>query len=513
MIPAFQQKNRRVVPRWRDSSIAAVTGELTPLQLRSTIQGSANNELATLITKWRENRSVSYASDLLAAAMVLDLRDNNDVVDAIEFIFSLGMDASSMVLALAESIIADNHDISNELSSPLTEYTLVNDTYEKIRKKKIVLRRQPRNTLAWVDISRYYATLGQDAKALSSMSNALILSPNNRFVLRSAARMYVHTGDLERGYDLLRRNPSTRFDPWLRSAEIVLADLMEKTPSRLGHTRRLLHATDLPPLHLSELASAVATYDLRAGAVRSARRLFNLSLTDPTENAVAQSEWARKHVDGISMSSEHLYLPRTFEVRTWNYFQKLQLDECFEECMYWLMDEPFSLAPVAIGMFIAMMALEDHQKAVDVGGWGLKSHPDNFMLRNNLTIAYAELNQIDKAMRQYRSINPEGLSSFERICWLATQGLLEFRTLSYEKGRQLYLQAIEEASDHSNILTEAIALVFWACEELRAGEMKRAEKIAHRLNGLVDRFKSLGPEFDVARSKLDRMLEDRIRQT
>ena len=504
MIPALQQSKRRIVPRWRESTIAAITGELAPLQYRAFERGRTNEELASLIEDWNENRSIPFASDLLAGALILESYSEESITDAVDYILSLGENAPSLVRSLAEYI--QSGDVANGIidsGSDLSEEKLASDSREMIRRKKSMLRRQPRNSLASVDMSRYYAMLGQDGKAVASMQRGLALAPNNRFVLRSAVRLYVHTLDLDIGYDLLRKSPATRVDPWLRAAEIAIADLMEQVPSRLGHTRRLLRDGSIAPHHVSELASAVATFDLYAGSVRSARRLFNLSLREPTENAVAQSNWARRYMSGISNSPDHLFLPRTYEARTLDSLQRLDLKECFNACLSWLEDEPFSLGPVAIGMFIAMVAFEDHQIAIKLAKWGLMSHPDHFLLRNNLTIAYAESDRMEEARDEYDGIDPDNLSSYERVYWLATRGLLAFRGRCYEKGRHLYKRALQEAIDQSDVVSEALALAFWACEELRLGEMEEVERIGHRLDELVNRISD--PEVRIALAKLDRL--------
>ena len=191
-----------------------------------------------------------------------------------------------------------------------------------------------------------------------------------------------------------------------------------------------------------------------------------------------------------------------------DHLQKLNFNECLDECIQWLEDEPFSLGPVVMGMFVAIVALQDQQKAIELGRWGLKSHPNNFSLRNNLAVAYAELGQIEDARREFSSILPDNLGSLEKTCWFATRGMLEFRESSYENGRLLYRQALKEASDQSDIPTQALTLVFWYCEEIRAGEFERAERIERRLEEMVNSFTENHPEIEAALEKFRRMASD-----
>jgi hypothetical protein len=63
------------------------------------------------------------------------------------------------------------------------------------------------------------------------MMTALQLAPQNRHVLRSAARLFLHVGDPECAHDLVARNDATKNDPWLIAAEIAIAYLLI-APSR-----------------------------------------------------------------------------------------------------------------------------------------------------------------------------------------------------------------------------------------------------------------------------------------
>ena len=502
MIAALQPFKRTIVPRWRNSTVAATTGELAPLQVRPASTLPADEELLRLIEEWQAHRSVAFASDLLAAGLVLDSVDREEVVDAGNYVISLGTQVPSAVTRLAKSVRGSLDDYY-ELSDTTGQYEIVEHSRQAIRDQKHSLRVQPRNSMAWVDIARHYATLGENRKALSSMERASILDPDNRFVLRSAARLYIHLEDFERGYDVLRRSPAVRVDPWLRAAEIAIAGLMDKMPSRLGHTRRVLRASKLAPLHVSELATAVATFELNAGSTRSARYLFNLGLEDPTENAVAQANWASGHVSGISLLPNHFRLPRTYEARAIHHFEKLELAECLSECLNWLMDEPFSLRPVEIGTFAAIVGFEDYQNAIRLAKWGLQSHSDSFTLRNNLTIALAELGSLDEAKAEFGRINSESLGRNAEMYWLATRGLLAFRELAYEEGRRLYQQAVDSAAHESDKLTKVMALLHWALEEIRASEYERADDIHRELSELATGIDD--PSLKLALTRYDRL--------
>ena len=484
MSTSFRQTARRIIPRWRDSSAAATTGELEPLHRPKSVQAFVPDELTDRIDDWRKNESLSFATDLVSAGLVLGAERNGEVRRAVDYIRSLKEDAPFSATSLAV-FVAEGPQNSKQATLELDDgESIRNASRGQIQELKARVRNYPRNALAWVDIARHYAMLGANRKAGRSMNIGLAVSPDNRFVLRSAARLHVHLGENDKAYEILRRSPATRRDPWLRAAEIAVAGLANKVPTRLRSTRRGLSAGNFCPAHISELASAVATVELAAGSVKSARRLFNLGLQEPTENAVAQADWAANHISGISLNSDHFQLPRTFEARAVEHFSELELSECVAECRRWSDDEPFSTRPLEIATFASVVGLEDHRAAVTFARRGLISNPDSFLLRNNLVVALAEAGCVDCAKKEYDVIKPSNVGPWERTYWLATRGLLAFKEHDEQYGRKLYEEAVACARKQPDDQSEALALVHWAHEEARAGEVLEADKLAEQATQL-----------------------------
>ena len=248
----------------------------------------------------------------------------------------------------------------------------------------------------------------------------------------------------------------------------------------MRNTKRSLLAGNFDPGHISELASAVATFELDAGSIKSARRLFNLGLEKPTENSVAQADWATNKISGISLNEDHFLLPRTFEAKAIGHFENLEPQGCLFECSQWLADEPFSSRPVELGTFILVVGLEDYEKAINFAKRGLVSNPGNFPLRNNLCVALAESGKVDEAKEVYQALRPSNLNDWEETCWLATKGLIAFREHCYDEGRALYDRAVDLARIQSDREPEALVLVHWAREELRAGDCQKAGEISEQ---------------------------------
>jgi hypothetical protein len=67
-------RERHIVPRWHRSSVAAARGEL--VSVRGTMQGPPTAiDLYLLDEKksdWEENRSLSFATDFVGTALLLD---------------------------------------------------------------------------------------------------------------------------------------------------------------------------------------------------------------------------------------------------------------------------------------------------------------------------------------------------------------------------------------------------------------------------------------------------------
>lgn len=485
MSTGLNETPRKIIPRWRDSEIAATTGELEPLAHQLKPRIPSHNELAPRKHDWRANRSVAFATDLISAGLVTGDKHDSDVEEAVEFLLEQDLATESSARRLAEFLAEGETGGCIDIAGPAGDEGFKESSRHQIQIFKRRVRNNPRNAIAWVDMARHYAVLGADKKALRSITNGLALAPDNRFVLRSAARFYVHNNDPEKAYDVLRRSAGTRMDPWLRAAEIAVGGMVGKTPPRLGRTKKSLRYGASDPGHISELASAVATFELDHGANKSARRLFDLGLVQPTENAVAQADWAQTQLPGISLDEHHFALPRTYEANATEHFERLDFERCIKECELWLSDEPFSSRPLELKTFLSLVVFEDFDEAISSATRGLVSNPDNFLLWNNMAIALAESGNVEGAKTQFETIRETDLGFWDRTCWLGTNGLLAFRSNNEQRGREYYQQAAGNAELQSENQLAALALFYWAGEEMLANENETADQIAERADDLA----------------------------
>ncbi len=301
-------KDRRVIPRWREFRTTLETGELDgrPVDLKVF---ESREYFEEKLEQWRDDRRIETAADLVTAALVLGR--HRDAEDAARFLLLPDGQATEAVKVVAEMVLAPEDQVGRvrlgELKDIDTEAEVVR---LRIRSLRAQLRDDPRNGLHWVDLSRAYSMLGQHNGSVRAMERALALTRDNRFVLRSAARLFVHIDEPDRAHQVVMRADSTREDPWLLSAEIAVAAVAERKPLLVRQGRHLLAHGDFPPVQTTELSSALATLEMSTGDMKKARRLFRDSLVDPTDNSLAQAGWAATKMTGVDIPSRHALCKR-----------------------------------------------------------------------------------------------------------------------------------------------------------------------------------------------------------
>ena len=172
------------------------------------------------------------------------------------------------------SRVRDRNSSFKKASKELEKSTL----HVQVRTFRDLLRTEPRDPITWVELSHAYALLGIKEQAERSMTIALQLAMNNRFIIRSASRLWIYLDDPERAHDLIIRADRTPHDPWLLAAEIAVGSAAKRKPRFVKIARRMLSESRFLNIHTSELASAVATLELNSSNIKRSKRLFDLSL-------------------------------------------------------------------------------------------------------------------------------------------------------------------------------------------------------------------------------------------
>ena len=420
-------------------------GELNSIAPPQAHHRVTSDLLAQKILAWRKHQTVGHATDLVGSGLTLGRA--GEVVEAARFLLRDNRNVSRWGREFAEQALKPPRATEIVPSPNLVERGAL---YKQVRNFRQLLRIEPKDPVTWVELSRTYACLGLGKKAERSMTIALQLATNNRFVLRSASRLWIYLRDPQRAHHIIVKSDRTRHDPWLVAAEIAVgSSIPDKTPALVKVARRMLSEGQFSPAHTSELASAVATLELGSGHDRKAKRLFGRSLDDPTENSIAQATWAwRRH--GIQFDGQYPTVSNTFESEFWTCYQESQWENAIERCKLWQYDQPFSSRPSIAGSYISGVALEDYAASARFAEQGLVANPTDFTLWNNLAYARINLGNMEGANEALSRASRSPVSEQHRAVLQATKGLLEFRTGNVARGRQLYSDARSKAEKMRN---------------------------------------------------------------
>jgi tetratricopeptide (TPR) repeat protein len=462
-------EDRDLVPRWRPFLPTARTGELEAVGSRG--EASVTFGEPTGVDEFRDAPGLFTAGDILSQAAVSGSR-SEIVADAARLVRGIP-DAGSAVQGLADLVLGDIPAIDDVARAvePFGEQS----ARARAREMRRILRDQPRNAVRWTDLALVHVNLGQLAQARREMEIATRLAPNNRFVLRSAARLYVLLDEPDRGLRLLQSSDA-KLDPWIQSAEISLSEQAGRRSSEIRRAKQAVEAGDLPPFHISELAGEVATTELRYGNTRVARRLMRTALINPTENTVAQAEWASHH--GVSNPNPAaLDLPRSFEARALDASARGEFDVALQEGIKWQADQPFDSNAGTFVSYASSVLLERYDIGISAARLALQANPNDPMLRNNLVFGLASSGRHEEAARELSALVTLGGGDSQEATILATRGLVEFRNRSLDEGRLYYRAAIDRFAKLGDPNRMALAMVFLAREELAAGTPDAAAAI------------------------------------
>lgn len=459
-------RNRRILPRWRASTRALRLRETEPVkQLRRPLETTETFE--EKLSSWDRDHDLPAALELVGAATLAGRE--TDVQVAAEFI--LQSEVTPLARKAVSSLLGGlTHDVELQLPK------------ERLKNLRSLVRLRPENGIAWLDLGLAFAELGLKRDARRAVLAALGLEPNNRFVLRSGVRALVHLGEAEHAWTLLSRSPAVPLDPWLMAADIALASLMGKTSELTKTARAAVSSDSVSAFHLSELASALGTLEASAGNVRAARKLFRSSLLDPTENSVAQGRWAAQREGVIDFDPRWMSVPDSHEARAWAAFEGARWSESLREAIQWFDDQAFSVKPAILAAYLASTSLGDYSLGVSIADRGLKANPDEPLLHNNRAFALANLGDLAKARTALSKMIPRDDGA--TVCKLATTGLVLFREGVIDEGRRYYRDAIEKATSSSLDRLAARARIHYALEEARimSPEALRAIEEADRFS-------------------------------
>lgn len=460
--------HREVLPRWRPLGTTAASGELDIPGASTTPSEEDVVEFEEARAQWLDHPTPSFAGEVLGASIALGLEPH--ATDVAHMLLGASHGVHEAVLNLARSVVGlPPHEEEREFASGAAEATV--DTLRPfIVRLKQAVSRDPRNAAAWADLARLYSTLGHRRKADHAISVSIATAPENRFILRAGARFYVHIDQPDRAHRLLVDAVSTPHDPWLVAAELAVAGIADRPPIYTKSGARLLASGTSSARHSAELRTALGTLELKAGKDKQARRLFVEALEDPTENALAQAEWASRRVSKFAVPAKVLARPNAFEARAQANITQEKWSDAVDEAWRWHNDEPFSAVPTIVGSYAAATGLGDFDTAVSMARAGLIANPQDTTLLNNLAYALLELHRLDEAEAVLDRIRADGGKELtNRVALSATRGLAAYLRGDVARGRRAYLDAARVARSNGQAEMEAMALVKLCLVELSMG--------------------------------------------
>lgn len=466
MTNIYELKNRLLVPNWRDFKRTTKLGEL------GSINTFENLEIDNSIIKldWANNKTIGVAADLINNSFISN-DFSNELNDAIKFIELNSKHSSPALLSLIEKIkceinpkneesvkiLEKNIDSINEFNSIFND-KLFNRI---INKTKNLTKNQQSNAINWVELARLYTIKNQIKKADKCIIIALELSPNNRFVLRSAVRFFIHTNQEEKALYYLKKSQATKIDPWLISAHIATSKLINRYSPFIKSGEKLIATNDFSPFDLTELSSSLGTLEFEHGSFKKSKQLLDISLKNPNDNSLAQYEWLSKKDHRLLFNVDYFQkVKNPFEAFAYENFQKGNFQESFYNCINWYLDFPFSKRPLVFGSYIASL-IEDYDACIIMCLTGLRLNNTEIGFLNNIIYALClknDLNEIPKYFDLLNSVN-FNISEGEKITIQATLGLYYLRIKDIDKGKELYKTSIDNSKKINNNYYYNLALI------------------------------------------------------
>lgn len=477
------QEGRDVIPRWRGVASSLRSGELAPTAPTESLTPEQLQLLEDREALWIEMGTESFATEFVATARLLGRPEKaREALDVL---------LTNPSLKVAQSLLSEEVDVGSAIARgplPLNP-DLYRKPKERIHKLREVLLRDPRNSIAWSEYARACASLGYQKKAQAASRISLALSPTSRYLLRSAACFYASIGKPEEAWSILGDAPNTQSDPWLLAAFLATGRASGKSVSGIRHIRAILDDGNFAPRELTELASQLGTYELESNG-RKARKCFQKALIDPTENSLAQVEWASQRASGLIVLESSFDDPFAFEARTRRASQEGDWVDAAVNAANWQADQLFSSDAAMSASHAYAAGLSDWEESYVAARMGLVAHPDEAGLLNNAAYALIELGRLGDAAKLLEKINMEKCSTSTYVSVSATKGLLSFRAGFPLIGEEQYEAGITVARVRRESTREAMALIMLAREKAnfsRDGALETLAKAERISKGTKDK--------------------------
>lgn len=470
MAVLYEMKERRVIPNWRDYKRTLLLGELNESNKK---QDLVLFNINRSIEDWKLEKNIGTAADLVNSSFVSGII-NPSVHEAIEYIKSDNLHVSKSLLDLAQVLEKETQNGSSVSNNSLLEVDVEtinefqafinNETFHRIiNKTKNRSKNELRNPIIWIELARLHSMRGNEDKAENAVLTALHLAPNNRFVLRSATRFFIHNGKFDKALFFLRKSPRLKSDPWLISAHIATSSIMKRYSPLINTGKSMIDSNSFSDYELTELSSSIGTLEFNSGSFKKAKSYFQRSMRMPNDNSLAQIEWISKDETRLRIDPfkfKHVINP--FEARALELFERGNWNEAFYNTIKWFLDIPFSKRPAILGSYIAGSLLKDTNAALILCQVGLQANPKDPVLLNNLVYYSATSKEgtlPEHYLRQMMDVDISQLSEERSITYQATLGLVALKNEKSELGIKYYKNAIQKATDLKNDYLKNLAII------------------------------------------------------
>ncbi|NOX52015.1 MAG: hypothetical protein GXP16_15990 [Gammaproteobacteria bacterium] len=486
MLEINDSETRHMVPRWRSLSRSLKAGEFsatastTPsprrIQRQLADAKAANEDLSSLGEDFKREPTIENAEELVSSAVLFNKIENEEIQLAARSILEDEFATDTLRRFANKILIGEAEEQYPEL--PRSEANIRVD----IGNRKRLLRINPRDSRLLTETALLHVNLGQLDKANHLLKMALILAPNDRHTLRAYSRFLVHSEKSDEAVRLLSSRAITRFDPWLASTLLACQSIAGLPIRGLKAFKGLASNRNFPNQAKSELSSEIATLEFERGSKKQAANWFQKGALDPTENSVAQLEWASRklHISREKLTIEdfsgsHEALANKFYVDG-NWGDALASCECWQEL------ELFSLRPAILGTFIAAIDRKELSRGIALADMGLLANPSDPTLHNNRAVLLAYAGKLEQAHDALANAakgmraDPNEPTPSQSISHAATTGLIAFREDNFEKGVKNYLRAIDLAANKKEPISCLRAMTFF-CKELAEIDWGIAQEI------------------------------------
>lgn len=429
MLETNVEHTHLVIPRWLSLPGSIGSGELSAMGApRFQLDASTMQRLAEHYADFKKSPNVHHASELMGDAILLD--DQNLASTLANYVLEHGGIAEPSVV-LARRVLQK----PNEASAPIS-------VQHEIARNKRKLTQYPRDPLVWMESARLYTIKGQLDKARRAVLVALAMAPCDRYIVRSAARFFIHAGELDSAWHHVSIAARATQDPWVRATLVSLAVLLERdAPKDIRSVPRQLNSDGI--FHYSELIESVGMLHLLSGQASQAKKSFKRAWLNPSDNVIAHGEWIIRDRFPKIRGAEHVEFERSLQAMTWRSYSELDLGRALEWVREWELEEPYSASPYMMGSALACQH-GNPQEGAEFARRGLIANPNHFILTNNLCFALLRDGDVRQAQIVFSAL-PSDPIGVHKVLWLATGGLLRYQQGNNDQGRDSYQQAAAEA--------------------------------------------------------------------